>query len=440
MASDPATLVAAAAYNPREDAHAMLRTAITASASPKAVAALGSSLLRTLTAMLSPAFASKPPTSDDIDTEIQLRWQTIKPVLAEKVRAGSEGRASQLTGRARAARNVGEHFGLGAGVTCTRHALAQPQASQRGCRNSRRSKRYGCERDGDGILSTDNQSSNSSSAPIAASGGELHTGTEHFTISMGDIIVESRGSQTVTSFPPCCNVLSGWEAPCNINHESNSGSVPRVADGCTDAPVSRTLRAQTSEETTYEGQQESVIPAYKIVEKSGQPTVAQDSQPGARFIECLAKWKGAVQIWKQSQRDYKAGRHASVTAPHFNNFAFEDWALLSIRFELHLLMHALSEGNDAASIVNVNDVPKHYFRFFHEELKVSSFGLQCFRGLADLISDTVQVTGDCLQPMLAADAQFDDFLLLAAAHRRDRLRRIDAGDETAILYFTRIDR
>ena len=53
--------------------------------------------------------------------------------------------------------------------------------------------------------------------------------------------------------------------------------------------------------------------------------------------------------------------------------------------------------------------------------------------LADLINDMVQVVGDCLQPMLAADAQFDDFFVLAAAHRRDLLRRIDAGDDTAIL-------
>ena len=43
------------------------------------------------------------------------------------------------------------------------------------------------------------------------------------------------------------------------------------------------------------------------------------------------------------QREWKALRSGSGEPP-FSKFNYEDWALLSFRIEIHLLMHAFEKG------------------------------------------------------------------------------------------------
>ena len=68
--------------------------------------------------------------------EVAMRMEVIERDVVDKVLAGAQGRAAKRSGRQRAARNVAEHWGLGAGPAATAAALERPQASQRGRRST----------------------------------------------------------------------------------------------------------------------------------------------------------------------------------------------------------------------------------------------------------------------------------------------------------------
>lgn len=76
--------------------------------------------------------------------------------------------------------------------------------------------------------------------------------------------------------------------------------------------------------------------------------------PDGWFSERLFEWQQTFQDWRNLQRDWKdAGRRGSLqdvaAASPFCSFAYEAWALLNIRLELHLLMVAFRQGSDNTS-------------------------------------------------------------------------------------------
>ena len=79
--------------------------------------------------------------------------------------------------------------------------------------------------------------------------------------------------------------------------------------------------------------------------------------------------------------------------PLFATFSYEDWTLLSTRYELHLLLNSFKKD------LNDPDRPgfaeKHlgfYFqKYFKKGWNFQQFGLQKFEDLIDLIKDTVTV-------------------------------------------------
>mmetsp|Transcript_117415 Transcript_117415/g.339462 ORF Transcript_117415/g.339462 Transcript_117415/m.339462 type:complete len:1096 (+) Transcript_117415:106-3393(+) len=127
--------------------------------------------------------------------------------------------------------------------------------------------------------------------------------------------------------------------------------------------------------------------------------------------------------------------------PLFANFTWEDWAMLSLRFEVHLLVHSYR--------VDVNDPDRpsfheshlaHYFqKYYKKNFSPRTFGVNSNSELFDLIKDTMEIASKCsiLEPQLSEDTPLDNFVRLTEDHRRDRQRRYDAGDETAVLRLQR---
>ena len=68
------------------------------------------------------------------DLETEMRLEAIQSVVQEEVAAGATGRAPQLSGKARAARNVAVHWRPGSGPGSLFSALQRPQGAQRGQR------------------------------------------------------------------------------------------------------------------------------------------------------------------------------------------------------------------------------------------------------------------------------------------------------------------
>ncbi|CAE6972650.1 Hnrnpu [Symbiodinium natans] len=231
---------------------------------------------------------------------------------------------------------------------------------------------------------------------------------------------------------------------------------------------------------------------------------AEDLQPGAGFKEVWTKWQKTIQEWRRRHAEYKepskrkalaakkledakktmeeekkklmeAGdedaakaleeKFAQDTAPVevnfddldvfavedvmdlgncmplFANFVYEDWTLLTLRAELHLLLHSFKkdlDDPDRPGFVEAH-LAYYYQKYFKKSWNFGQYGLAKFTDLLDIMKDalTVDSTSNFLQAVQAEDVGLETFLKYTEDHRRERERRVDAGDETAKLKFTR---
>merc|ERR1712232_697850 len=73
--------------------------------------------------------------------------------------------------------------------------------------------------------------------------------------------------------------------------------------------------------------------------------------------------------------------------PLFSNFAFEDWALLSLRFELHLLVHAFRhDANDEGRYgVPPEHLAFYYNKYYKKGLNPKNYGVETVDDLIELV-------------------------------------------------------
>jgi len=124
--------------------------------------------------------------------------------------------------------------------------------------------------------------------------------------------------------------------------------------------------------------------------------------------------------------------------PLFANFAFEDWALLSLRFELHMLVHAFRKDMADPERTGFQEVHAsfYYQKYFHKQWSNKTYGKSSFKEVIELIKENVALSeAGVLEAILGEEAQAKSFVHLVEEHRRDRLRRLEAGVESAELKF-----
>eukprot|EP00449_Zooxanthella_nutricula_P026642 CAMPEP_0198529256 /NCGR_PEP_ID=MMETSP1462-20131121/25646_1 /TAXON_ID=1333877 /ORGANISM="Brandtodinium nutriculum, Strain RCC3387" /LENGTH=808 /DNA_ID=CAMNT_0044259097 /DNA_START=1 /DNA_END=2423 /DNA_ORIENTATION=+ len=124
--------------------------------------------------------------------------------------------------------------------------------------------------------------------------------------------------------------------------------------------------------------------------------------------------------------------------PLFSTFGFEDWTMMALRFELHLLAHAFKRDvNDPDRIgIHVEHLSFYYNKYFKKALSHKFYGVETVQELLDLLRDTVVVTrkGKVVEPQLPDDMEsYGVFIMLTEECRRDRVRRVDSGDDSARL-------
>jgi len=132
----------------------------------------------------------------------------------------------------------------------------------------------------------------------------------------------------------------------------------------------------------------------------------------------------------------------SEGTPLFSNFAFEDWALLSLRFELHLLVHSFRhDANDPERTgIHPEHLAFYYNRYYKKALNSKNYGVETVDELLELVKDTVLADSKSkvAESMVTDDLETNEiFVKLTEENRRDRSRRVDAGDESAKLKFSR---
>lgn len=221
----------------------------------------------------------------------------------------------------------------------------------------------------------------------------------------------------------------------------------------------------------------------------------EDLQPGAWFKEEWSKWTKHQQDWRRKHADYKdpakkkamlakrkedakksyeAAKKAAEEAgseppaapeedmeinvedldvfavedvndigngePLYANFTYEDWSLLATRYELHLLLHSFkTDLNDSDRPSFSEEHLAFYFnKYFKKTFNLKNFGVETFSAFLELVRDSVSVDDKgFLKAELAEDTSPIVLLKNVEDYRRERQRRIDAGDETAKLKFTR---
>jgi hypothetical protein len=120
--------------------------------------------------------------------------------------------------------------------------------------------------------------------------------------------------------------------------------------------------------------------------------------------------------------------------PLFRKFSKEDWAMLTLRYEIHLLIHAfaMAAGGDRPGI-HESTISHYYNKFFGKNFSPAFFGKKDLAGVVALIVDTVSI-GDasgCLEFGHPDETPMDTFVKLTEEARRERKARIEAGDESA---------
>lgn len=124
----------------------------------------------------------------------------------------------------------------------------------------------------------------------------------------------------------------------------------------------------------------------------------------------------------------------------FKSFIYEDWALVALRVEFYLLLMAFKKDvDDEDRVVTESHCAFYYQRYFMKPLTPKNYGKETLKEMLLLIKDTVTMEGDTL--VLKVDDVLDSpatFVKMAESMRRERQRRIDAGDESARLRFVTV--
>jgi len=123
--------------------------------------------------------------------------------------------------------------------------------------------------------------------------------------------------------------------------------------------------------------------------------------------------------------------------PLYANFGFEDWALLSVRYEFHLLLHAFKKDLNDPDRPSFGEAHLHFYynKYFKKPFNLKSFGVEKLAEFVEILRDALSINekSSLIEPLLPDSTTHAHFVKLTEEHRRDRQRRIDAGDETAAL-------
>jgi len=124
-------------------------------------------------------------------------------------------------------------------------------------------------------------------------------------------------------------------------------------------------------------------------------------------------------------------------APLFKDFQFEDFAMMSLRFELNLLVASFAQDcNDPDRTgAHVDHLAFYYQKYFGKSLTAQSFGVQKLAEAVALVDDTVSLNDkSVVESLMPSDLESSAiFVKLTEDARRMRNLQVDMGVEGAKL-------
>eukprot|EP00913_Durusdinium_trenchii_P026466 g24832.t1 len=206
-------------------------------------------------------------------------------------------------------------------------------------------------------------------------------------------------------------------------------------------------------------EQQETLGAKKSAPKNGQKEIAKSfgnfSLPKKEegFEEILWAWQAEEQCLEHLQRwvaEKKLMQRVDELRPNewfreklrdgeplFGKFTWEDWMMLDLRVQLHLLVHGYKHAMKDPDRVTFHERhTEFYFEIFYRRaLSLKNLGLSKVVELLEMVNDTMGLhpTKCVLEPQMKDDAPFENLLRLVEDARRLRWQRLDAGDELAAL-------
>merc|ERR1712228_24718 len=121
--------------------------------------------------------------------------------------------------------------------------------------------------------------------------------------------------------------------------------------------------------------------------------------------------------------------------PLFVHFGPEDWALLQLRWDLHTLATSYKKdvNDEDRTEIPEEHIMFYFKKYFNKAIAPREWGKENWVELCTLVADTCKIDDGKLSLVASEDADSSSFIKLAEERRRERQRRIDAGDETARL-------
>lgn len=242
------------------------------------------------------------------------------------------------------------------------------------------------------------------------------------------------------------------------------GSIPDVSPAVlAKAFASFTVpeKSEGFDEVNYEWQGAAESKEYlrKWVLETKLTTRIEDLQPSNDFKEKYSAWQKAFTELQTKQKAWKSGGKKDGSKeggavdifsvedindigggePLYSNFEAEDWAMLQLRYEFFLLQDAfIKDVNDEdRTAIPEAHLAFYYQKYFKKAINTKQFSLSDVPELLNLIKDTVAIDEETkMFTKVLEDAESLDILVKCTEEsRKERKRRIDAGDETARLKF-----
>jgi len=185
-------------------------------------------------------------------------------------------------------------------------------------------------------------------------------------------------------------------------------------------------------ETKAEGEEE------KKEEKDAEMKPAEEEEEEAEEAEEVEEEDDRIDFEKLDVFGVEDILDVGAGEPLISHFDVEDWSMMGLRFEMHLLAHAFRRDVNDPDILGIRaeHLGFYYQKYFHKALNPKLFGAETVQEMLEHIRDTV-VLGTKDQVLEAQIPESIEsmgiFAMLTEECRRDRTRRIELGDESAKL-------
>jgi hypothetical protein len=122
--------------------------------------------------------------------------------------------------------------------------------------------------------------------------------------------------------------------------------------------------------------------------------------------------------------------------PLVTAFQSEDWTLMNLRAELHHMLIAFAKDvkDHDRNQMHIDNVAFYYQKYYKKPLNFKLYGVENITELLPLVRDTVRLVDEKVVTTILPNLDtFNVFAMITEECRRDRVRRLDIGDETAKL-------